>query len=214
MPRRDPTLGLTKEELALLWPLTTPVKIQDFLDRLPINFEKEGDTIMSPRRVLREKKALCLEGAMLAAAALWLHGEPPLLLDLRCAEKREDHVVTLYRRGGRWGAISKTNHATLRFRDPIYLSVRELAASYFHEFFMNDTGRKSLIDHSGAFDLRRLGAAWVTAEEDLQAVVDALNRAPHYRLFPRANARFVRKADPMEMRAATITEWQESDPRT
>ncbi len=207
-------LGLTPKELATLRRLSTPAKIQDYLDRVPINYEKKGDTVMSPRRVLRERKALCLEGALFAAAALWVQGEPPLLLDLRDSDHREDHVVALYRRGGRWGAISKTNHSTLRFRDPIYLSVRELAASYFHEFFMNDNGKKTLVDYSAPFDLRKLGEGWVTAEENLFDLGDALDRSRHYRLYPARAARSFRRADRMEMRAARLVEWRKSDPRT
>jgi hypothetical protein len=206
--------GLDPKTLKRLRGLKTPQKIQAFLDAMPINFEKDGDTIMSPVRALRAKKALCIEGALIAALALWVNGERPLVLDLRCGDYREDHVVALYRRGGRWGAISKTNHVTLRYRDPIYKTVRELAASYFHEFFMNDTRRKSLMDHSGAIDLRRWGTRWVNDEADMEWLVDGMNALPHYRLFPKANARLIRKADSMELRAAQIIEWEESDPRT
>jgi hypothetical protein len=205
--------GLTPKEIALLRRLRTPQKIQAFLDAMPINFEKNGDTIMSVRRSLRENKSLCIEGALIAAAALWVNGQKPLILDLRCGDKREDHVVALYRQGGRWGAISKTNHVTLRFRDPIYLSVRELAASYFHEFFMNDTRRKSLEDYA-AVDLRQFGGRWLTDEENMEWLVDAINEARHHRLFPKKSRRHIRKADDMEMRAAQIVEWLESDPRT
>src|SRR3954471_11918592 len=102
--------NLTKDELKVLRKLNTPIKIQDFLDTLPINFEKLGDTQMSPRRVLREKKAHCIEGALLAATALWLHGKEPLLLDLKAVPHDDDHVVALYKINGLWGAISKTNH--------------------------------------------------------------------------------------------------------
>ena len=108
--------GLTQTETAILRRLSTPEKIQDFLDALPINHEKRGDTCMSPRQVLREGKAHCIEGAMLAALALWMHGEEPLLLDLTTLRYDDDHVVALYRRNGFWGAISKTNHAVLRFQ--------------------------------------------------------------------------------------------------
>ncbi len=113
--------GLAKSELTTLKKLSTPIKIQDYLDSLPINWEHGGETYMSPRRVLREKKAHCLEGALLAACALWIAGKKPLLLDLKTSGD-EDHVVALYREGGRWGAISKNNHVTLRFRDPVYLT--------------------------------------------------------------------------------------------
>src|SRR3989339_1828633 len=114
--------GLTLNEYETLARLSTPIKIQDFLDTLPMNWEEEGDTHRSPRRVLKEKKAHCIEGALLAAAALWIAGEPPLIMNLspRWGRGDFDHVVALYKRGGRFGAISKTNHACLRFRDPIY----------------------------------------------------------------------------------------------
>ena len=138
--------GLTKEEFAALKKLSTPIKIQNFLDALPMNFEKDGDTHRSPRAVLRAGKAHCIEGAMLAAAALWIQGEPPLILNLsaRMGKGDVDHVIALYKRGGAWGAVSKTNHAVLRFRDPIYRTLRELAASYFNEWFLLPSGEKTL----------------------------------------------------------------------
>src|SRR5689334_3314224 len=105
--------GLTKEEKAAFTRLSTPNKIQDFLDSIPFNFETRGATLMSPRRVLRAQKAHCIEGALLAAAALSYHGRTPLLLDLRVSSGDLDHVVALYKENGYWGAISKTNHAVL-----------------------------------------------------------------------------------------------------
>ena len=124
--------GLTRREYETLKKLSTPIKIQNFLDALPMNWEKKGDTHLSPLRVLEEKKAHCIEGALLAAAALWIAGEPPLILNLsaRLGKGDADHVITLYNRAGFYGAISKTNHATIRFRDPIYRTTRELALSY------------------------------------------------------------------------------------
>src|SRR3989338_6552129 len=125
--------GLSKKELAIFKKLNTPIKIQDFLDKIPMNWEKKGETYFSPRRALEARKMHCLEGAIFAATALWLQGEKPLLLDLK-AKGDDDHVVALYRRNGYWGAISKTNHAALRFRDPVFKTLRELAVSYFHEY--------------------------------------------------------------------------------
>ena len=97
-----------------------------------MNFEPHGDTLKSPRYVMKEKNAHCLEGAFFAAAVLWYHGEEPLLLDLQSTSEDYDHVVALFKRNGRWGALSKTNHAVLRYREPIYRSADELAMSYFH----------------------------------------------------------------------------------
>ena len=145
---RREDLGLTKAEFAVLRRLDTPEKIQDFLFRLKQNFEPNGDSCRPVRVVLRAKNAHCIEGAMLAAAALWIHGEPPLLMDLRAVHDF-DHVVALFRRKGLWGAISKTNGAYLRWRDPIYRSLRELAISYMHEY-SNKREYKSLREYSRA----------------------------------------------------------------
>ena len=206
--------GLSKKELTILRKLSTPEKIQDFLDTLPINHEKQGDTCLSPRQVLREKKAHCIEGAMLAAAALWLHGEEPLLLDLTTLRYDDDHVVALYQRNGYWGAISKTNHAVLRFRDPIYRTIRELALSYFHEYFMLTTGRKTLLSYSVPFSLKRFGTEWIVSEENVWYIAHAIDDVRHYSLVPEKNKRFIRKASPLEKQVGGIVEWKKSDRRT
>lgn len=206
--------GLSPAELKILKKLSTPIKIQNFLDATPLNWEKSGETYMSPRRVLRAKKMHCFEGALLAAAALWLHGEPPLLLDLR-AEGDDDHVVALYKRNGYWGAISKTNHASVRFRDPIYKTIRELALSYFHEYFVNSTGKKVLREYSTQpFSLTPFGTAWITAEEDLHEIVVALDSAKHSKIIPKRNERMIRPADAMERQAGELVEWKKTDPQT
>ncbi len=211
---RTPDLGLDADELAVLKALSTPIKIQDFLDSLPINFEKRRETYYSPRRVLQLRKAHCFEGALLAATALWLAGEKPLLLDLKSSKADVDHVVALYKKNGHWGAISKTNHATLRFRDPIYKTVRELAASYFHEYFLSETGTKTLESYAGPFSLLPFGTSWVTATEDLDYLAEAIDGSKHYPLFPAANKPFMRQADTMERKAGAITEWKYSDKGT
>ena len=207
--------GLTKKEYRTLERLSTPSKIQDFLDALPFNFEKRGDTHLSPRRVLLEGKAHCIEGAMLAALALWIAGERPLIMNLSARMRRGDvdHVVTLYKRGGRYGAVSKTNHAVIRFRDPVYRTPRELALSYFHEWSL-PSGEKTLECYSKPLDMRHFGTEWITAGNNLWEVADALGERKHYFLVPKGNWRFVRKADAMERKAGRLVEWKESDPRT
>lgn len=211
---RREQFGLNLDELSLLRSLSSPIKIQDYLDSLPINFEKRGETYYSPRKVMREQKAHCFEGALLAATALWIAGEKPLLLDLKSGPGDSDHVVALYKRNGYWGAISKTNHATLRFRDPVYKNVRELAASYFHEYFLNKTGIKTLKSYAGPFSLQKHGTNWITSEEDLDYLVEALDDSPHFALFPSENERYVRKADSMERAAGALTEWKWRDKGT
>lgn len=202
------TLSFNENELRVIRKLSTPIKIQDYLETLPINFEKNGDTCMSPRRVLREKKAHCAEGALFAAATLWCHGEPPLLLDLVSANNDYDHIVALFRRQGRWGALSKTNHAVLRYREPVYRTPRELALSYFHEYFTDD-GRKTLRTFSRPFDLRRVrDQGWVTAEDNVWRIIELLDSSPHVQIGKRGVWRTFRRADPIEIKAGKLTQFK------
>ncbi|OJI09196.1 MAG: hypothetical protein COV08_01890 [Candidatus Vogelbacteria bacterium CG10_big_fil_rev_8_21_14_0_10_49_38] len=198
--------------MRILRRLSTPAKIQDYLDALPLNWEKNGETYFSPRRVLREQKAHCFEGALLAALALWLAGREPLLLDLK-TQGDDDHVVALFRQGGYWGAISKTNHAVLRWRDPVYRTVRELALSYFNEYY-NYRGRKTLRSYSKPFKLKSWGEAWVTAEDHLDDLAAAIDHSPHYSLIPATNLKFIRRVGSLERRAGELTDWSRRDPRT
>ena len=198
---------LTPPEHAIFKKLFTPQKIQDYLDTLPINFEMTGETCMSPRATIRAKTAHCIEGAFLAAAALAYHGQKPFLMDFQTHPDDEDHVVALFQQNGRWGAISKTNHAILRYRDPVYVTPRELALSYFHEYLMWD-GRNSLVAYSNPFDLRRYRPEkWVTTEKSLVWLADALDDAKHLPLVPKKNRRLFRKASNVELRAMKIVEW-------
>ena len=205
--RRFPTGLLTASEQRTLERLRSPILIQDFLDRIPFNFEESGETHLSPRRALRAWRANCIEGALIAAAALWIHGERPLLMDFRALPHDDDHVVALYRREGHWGLISKTNHATIRFRDPVYRTLRELALSYFHEWFLNTTGEKTLDSYGGPLDLSRFGGSWLVASDDLWWLDERLDALSHHPLVPKRGRRYLRKADRMELRAGRITEW-------
>ncbi len=198
---------LNNKELAILRRLNSPRKIQDFLNTLALNFEPEGDTCLSPRRVLREKRAHCIEGAMLAALALHFHGHPPLLLDLESSKHDFDHVVAPFRLHGRWGAISKTNHAVLRYREPVYSTIRELVLSYFHEYF-DSKGRKTLRRYSRPYDLRRLKTDWATSEESVWEVPGILCDIPHQSILTRAQVASLRRADPIEQKAGELVEWK------
>lgn len=205
---------LTEEELKILQPLTTPQKIQDFLDTLPNNLSKNGDTCRSPRTVLKIKKAHCIEGALLAATALWLHGERPLLLDLKAERPDYDHVIALYKENGYWGAISKTNHPVLRYRDPIYKTIRELVLSYFHEYILVSTGEKTLRSYSRPFSLKRFGQDWITSEKHLWEITEALDNAHHIPILPSELKGNLRFASALELKAGRLKEWERSDPRT
>lgn len=206
-PARIEDLGLTRAEFAVLRRLSTPEKIQDYLLALGQNFELDGDSCASVRMVLRNRYAHCIEGAFLAAAALWVHGEPPLLFDLR-ATRDVDHVVTLFRRRGHWGCISKTNGPDLRWRDPVYRSLRELALSYLHEY-SNKRDHKTLREYSVPFDLRGEDRSlWVTGEKGAWDVTSRLDEIRHYRLLTPAQEKLLKRRDAFERKVGSITQYQ------
>ncbi len=170
--------NLTKDELAVYRRLTTPVKIQKYLDDLPYNKEREGETCRGPRRVIRDNTAHCFEAALFAAAALRMNGLPPLILDLE-AVRDDDHVIAVYRTNGCWGAIAKSNYAGLRFRTPVYRTLRELALSYFEHYYNLD-GEKTLRAYSRPVNLARFDhIGWMTAEEDLWVIPEYLVEISH-----------------------------------
>ena len=172
--------GLSPKDLRVLRALKTPQKIQKFLDALPYQY---ANTAWSPRRALRERKGHCLEGALLAAAALRVNGYPPVLMDLE-AVNDDDHVVALYRERGLWGSIAKSNFAGLRFRSPIYRTLRELALSYFEHYY-NLRGERTLRSYSTPVNLERLDSLqWMTSEKNVWCVPEYLIAARHYQLFP------------------------------
>lgn len=183
-----------------------PRALQAFVNAIPSNLEPDGDTCFTVKQVLKHRRAHCIEAALLAACALWLGGEPPLLLDMR-ARRDYDHVVALFRRRGLWGAISKSNHVALRGRDPVYRSVRELALSYFHEYH-NTRGEKSLREYSRPLDLRRVPFEhWISGEAGAWEVERRLDAVAHYRLFPSTQDRYISMIDAMEWQAKRIVEY-------
>jgi hypothetical protein len=202
-------LGLSAPDSAALARLSSPEKIQDFVSSLDINREKAGDTCLSVSRVLAEGHAHCIEGAFVAACALWMGGSPPLLMDMQ-AEGDHDHVIALFRSHGCWGAISKSNHVWLRWRDPVYRNPRELAMSYFHEY--NNKGRKSLRTYSDPIDLRQFDIEdWVINEDDCWHVGASLEDTPHHRLITPVQARNLRRRDATEMRADDLVQYESAD---
>lgn len=198
---------LTPAEHRVFTRLDTPQKIQDFLDRLPVNFSLDGDTAMSPRSVLNARMAHCAEGAVFAAAVLAYHGRPPLLMDIRALPSDQDHIIALFREQGLWGAISKTNHAILRWRDPIYASARELAMTYAHEYCLPG-GKKSMLSFSKPFSLARYAPrSWVVAPEDLDWLLVELDTSPHLPIAPRHALRKRRRTSRVELLSQDVVEW-------
>jgi len=197
--------GFTRSELRTLERLDTPAKIQTFINRLATNFEQHGDTCLSPRMVLRERHAHCVEGALLAAAALRLHGDRPLVVELVPTGDDDAHLVTVFRRGRFWGAIGKTNHAVLRYREPVYRDIRELVMSYFHEYFLNSNGKKTLRNYTRPVDLSRFDArGWMTAEDHVHYIPAAIEAVRHYDLLAPWQVRGLRKADAIEIQAGKL----------
>jgi hypothetical protein len=187
--------GFTKQELKLLNSLNTPEKIQDFLDNLPTNWEPEGDTCISPIRVLRENRGHCIEAAMFAAMVLQMHGHEPLILDLTANRKDQDHVIALFKRDGHWGAIAKSNHYCLGYRDAVHRTVRELVMTYFHEY-LNRAGEKTLRSFSKPINLKRFDKkGWRTAESDVWYIPETIVAAPHMRILTAKQERQLRHAD-------------------
>jgi hypothetical protein len=174
--------SLSSAEIAELRQLRTPDKVQRFLDcGIGYNKEKDGETCRSPRRVLRDRIAHCMEGALLAAAALRVNGYPPLLVDLE-AVRDDDHVLAVFQQRGCWGAIAKSNYAGLRFREPVYRTLRELVMSYFEHYY-NPKGEKTLRRYSRPVNLARFDRInWMTAEEDVWAIPEYLVEVPHIAL--------------------------------
>jgi hypothetical protein len=182
--------SFTRAERAVFRPLRTPERIQRFLDcELGYNREPDGATCRSPRRVLRDQIAHCMEGALFGAAALRMLGFPPLLVDLE-AVRDDDHVLAVFRIDGHWGSIAKSNYSGLRYREPVYRTLRELAMSYFEHYF-NPAREKTLRNYSRPVNLERFdGIDWMTAEEDVWAVPEYLCTIAHR---PLVSPRIVRR---------------------
>ncbi len=168
--------GMTEKELAFLQRLGPPHRIQRFLDEL--DYDLAGSGCRSPRRVLRERRVQCMDGALFGAAALRAQGHRPLILDLEAVED-SDHVIAVFRERGFWGAVARSNFAGLRYREPVYRTLRELAISYFDNYF-NLRGERTLRRYSRPVDLRRFdGRGWMTSEEDLWYIPEYLCTIPH-----------------------------------
>lgn len=224
-------LFFSKKEKVLLKKLNTPAKVQDFLNGLKFNFEQDGKgTIKSPIRVLRENNAHCMEGALLGAYILSLHGHKPLILHLQVEKGDFDHIIALFQENGLWGALSKTNHGVLRYREPVYKNIRELVMSYFHEYFLNSNGRKTLRKYSKPLDLNNNSNLkkfwknnypnnedWTTREDDLWEIDDELDRIKHFGIVEDSKKyknrsekvlKNLRKADKIEIEMGKIVEWK------
>jgi len=192
--------SFTPAELRRLRSLKDPYGIQRYLDDMPYHLE---DTAWSPRVVLRENSAHCLEGAIFAAAALRANGFPPLLLDLE-ADHDTDHVLAIYRINGHWGAVAKSNYTGCRFREPVYRSLRELAMSYFNLYF-NMRGERTLRTFSRPVNLARFDKQhWMTTEKPVWFIVNYLFDIFHYKILRPGMAKRLHRVDERLFRAECL----------
>ncbi len=196
----------SKKEIQSLKELKTPSKIQDFLNKIPINFENEEETCLSPLCVLRNRKAHCMEGALLALFCLELNNQKGYLMHLKTIKGDLSHVICVYKKNGLYGAISKTNHSVLRFRDPVYKNTRELVMSYFHEY-TDDQGKKTLDQYSDLLDQKSFKKGWEKSKENLWYIDKMLDKQKHHKIFS-GKRNILRKADKIEIEAGKILEWQ------
>lgn len=181
----------TSSELGTLRSLKTPVGVQRFLDEISYHL---APTAWSPRVVLRERTAHCLEGAIFAAAALRVLGFPPLLLDLE-ADNDTDHVLAVFKMHGHWGAVAKSNFTGCRYREPVYRTLRELALSYFHIYF-NLRGERTLRRYSRPVNLTRFDRdEWMTCEKNIWVVPNHLCDIPHKPLLTPVLAKNLTRVD-------------------
>jgi len=177
---------LTKTELRTFSRLISPFKIQEFLDSIPYSNEKR---YRCPRHVLQDRKAHCYDGAVFGAAALRMIGYPPLLIDMLPNKRDDDHILAVYRRNNHWGAIAKSNFSGLRFREPVYRSLRELIMSYFESYY-NIAGEKTLVGYTAPLNLNRFNKLnWFANDKAMDAIANKLDNHRTYQVLTPAMAR-------------------------
>jgi hypothetical protein len=190
---RGRTSPWTTGELRILDRLRSPASIQAFLDDIPYS---DDPIYRCPRSVMRDRKAHCMDGAVFAAAALDHIGLAPKLVDMR-AVRDDDHVIAIYEVRGRLGAVAKSNFTTLRFREPVYRSLRELVMSFF-DFYYNVAAEKTLRAYSVPLAAASLAELeWRTSDEAMEVIAARLDRLRHV---PLLTAAMVRRLGPVDRR--------------
>ena len=193
---------LGPDELALWSGLTSPRRIQDFLDS--IVYEPEYFN-RCPLRVLRERRGHCLDGGLFGALALSRLGYPPVVVDLLPEPGADDdHVLAVFQCKGRYGAVAKSNFVGLRYREPVYRSVRELAMSYFEDYF-NSLGRKTLRGYAAPLDLTSFDALnWAVDDAGADAIETRFKSLRRYPLLTPAMAGALFTVDARQLAAGLL----------
>jgi hypothetical protein len=193
-------MNWTKQETDFLKTMSDPDKIQGFLDSVEYNPVYE---CRSPRHVIKKRSAHCFEGALFAAAAMEFNGYKPLIIDLK-AYNDDDHVLAVFKENNYWGAVGKSNFTTLRYREPVYRTLRELVMSYF-DFYFNTDGDKSLRSYSLPLDLSIYNSRnWQTTDEDLEFIGDKLEILRHYPVVDNRMIKNLKKASSTMLAAGML----------
>lgn len=180
-----------KEELKFIRGFKSPAGIQKFLNETDYNPEYKT---CSPKNIIKSRRANCFEGALFAAAALRVMGYKPVIVDLM-ADNDDDHVIAIFKQNNCFGAVAKSNTTVLKFREPVYKTLRELVMSYF-DFYFNTLGEKSLRSYSVPVDLTRFDKFnWMTTDDDLEFIGDYLFRIKHYPILTKKMIRDLSMAD-------------------
>ena len=194
------SFGFTSSERCQLRALKTPAGIQKFLDDLPYNLSY---TARSPKKVLLDRTASCLEGGIFAAAALRVIGFPPLIFDLE-AEQDTDHVVAIFKAHRHWGAVAKSNFTGCRYREPVYRNLRELAMSYFNIYF-NLRGERTLRRYSRPVNLARFDHLnWMTTKKPIWFIAEHLCQIPHISLLTPAMEKHLTRVERRTFRSEMV----------
>jgi hypothetical protein len=192
---------LHKKELKVFSQLTSPVKIQNFLDSLPYSDEER---YRCPRNVLLDNKAHCYDGAVFAVAALQMIGYPPFLVEMLPNDRDDDHILAVFRQGKCWGAVAKSNFVGLRYREPVYRSLRELIMSYFESYF-NIAGERTLFGYTAPLNLNRFYKFdWLIHDRAMDVIGDALNGVRKYRIMTPAMTRKLTRVDKRSYKAGLL----------
>jgi hypothetical protein len=199
--RNELEAALDNRERAELAGLISPRAIQDFLDACAYSSDP---FYRCPLRVLRERRAHCFDGALFAAAALRRLGHPPRLLDLLSDGRDDEHLLALFRTDGRWGAIAMSNFSGLRYREPVYASVRELAMSYFEPYY-NLARERTLVGYTGPLSLAPFDRLhWTVSDEHLERIAERTERVRRIELITPAMHERLTPVDERSYRAGLL----------
>jgi len=193
--------ALTQSERRIIDRLTTPIRVQTFLDKLPYSVASD---YRCPLRVLRDRMGHCFDGALFGAAAMRRLGHPPLIVNMVANDRDDDHMLALYRRDGHWGAVAKSNFAGLRFREPVYRTLHELVMSYFEQFY-NVERKKTLRNYTVPLNLKAFDKfGWMTHDGPLERIGKRLDEIRKVHLLTRRMIASLSLVDERSYRAGLL----------